>query len=143
MAKLDNDKHELFCQEYSKTGMSTESYIKVYNTKKRTTAEVNASRLLSNAKIKERINELSNTVLSDSIATMAEIKEFWTNIIRNTQEASKNRLKASELMAKSYGAFLDKVELSGKVTNVNLNSTELSEEELLKLAKNYGVEIDD
>ena len=112
MAELENKKHELFCQEYSKTGKGCDSYYKVYGIKDRNSADAAASRLLRNSKIITRLKELGDATISDSIATMTEIKEFWTNIIRNKEEASKNRLKASELMAKSYGAFLEKLEIT-------------------------------
>ena len=45
----------------------------------------------------------------------------------------KDRLKASELIARTSGAFLEKVEVNGTVTTLNPYEN-LTEEELKKLA---------
>lgn len=47
------------------------------------------------------------------VATMEDINAFWTNIMNNEQETTTNRLKASELRAKSLGAFVENVNLNG------------------------------
>lgn len=47
------------------------------------------------------------------IADMQEINAFWTEVIRDKEGDMKDRLKASELRARSMGAFLDRVEHSG------------------------------
>lgn len=39
------------------------------------------------------------------IATLNEIQGFWTNIMNGTEWELKDRLRASELLAKSKGAF--------------------------------------
>ena len=39
------------------------------------------------------------------IATLNEIQSFWTNIMNGTRYEVKDRLRASELLAKSQGAF--------------------------------------
>lgn len=38
--------------------------------------------------------------VAQEVATMEEIQAFWTKVMRNGEEATKNRLKASELLAK-------------------------------------------
>ena len=39
------------------------------------------------------------------IATVADIQEFWTNVMNNRAYEMKDRLKASELLAKANGLF--------------------------------------
>ena len=48
------------------------------------------------------------------IAGMEEINAFWTNVMRDKDEETKDRLKASELRAKAAGAFVQgsSIELS-------------------------------
>lgn len=41
------------------------------------------------------------------IATINEIQDFWTNIMYGTSYELKDRLRASELLAKSKGAFIN------------------------------------
>ena len=59
----------------------------------------------------ERRLELSKEIKSNSIAELDDIFEFWTNIINDETEYMKNRIKASELLAKSKGAFIEKREV--------------------------------
>lgn len=71
MAKLKNLKHEKFCKEFvfgKFVGHGTEAYLAVYPDVGRTTASANSSRLLGNAKILARIEELLNSeALNDQI----------------------------------------------------------------------------
>ena len=107
-------KQQKFCDYYIETGNGSESYKRAYTScKKDDTARVNASKLLTNANIIEYIEERNKLLESDRIADMKEVKEFWTTTMRNESVEDKDRLKASELIAKTNGAFLDKVEHSG------------------------------
>ena len=56
------------------------------------------------------IHEQQKDVHEERVADMLEIKAFWTKTMRNPKEVQKERLKASELLAKSAGAFLEKTE---------------------------------
>lgn len=115
-----NEKQKKFCEEYAKHGNGTLAYKTAYPTcKKDETAKVNASKLLTNANAKKYVEELNNKSTNKSIATITEIKEFWSTILRNTQETTKERIKASELLAKTYGAFLDKVEVKQDENTLN------------------------
>lgn len=49
------------------------------------------------------------------IADMAEINEFWSEVVRDDRHKMQDRLKASELRARAAGAFVDKVQHSGAV----------------------------
>ena len=46
------------------------------------------------------------------IADMKEINAFWTEIMRDETAERRDRLKASELRARSMGAFLDRQEVT-------------------------------
>lgn len=58
-----------------------------------------------------RRKEISETIKSESIAELEEIFQFWTSVFKDPGEMSKNRLRASELLAKAKGAFVEKVEV--------------------------------
>jgi phage terminase small subunit len=47
------------------------------------------------------------------IADITETKRFWTEIMRDGNADLKDRLKASEFIAKTNGAFIEKKELQG------------------------------
>jgi phage terminase small subunit len=51
------------------------------------------------------------------IANITETKRFWTEIMRDGNAEMKDRLKASEFIAKTNGAFIDKREMHGAFNN--------------------------
>ena len=110
------EKQKRFADYYIETGIGSEAYKRAYKTcKKDDTARVNASKLLTKANVQEYIRERNLQLDSGRIANMQEVKEFWTNMIRSKVADDKDRLKASEYIAKTNGAFLDKVEHSGNL----------------------------
>ena len=116
-----NEKQKKFCEEYAKSLNGMEAYKIAYPTcKKDSTAMTNASRLLSDANIKEYIKGLSNTIQSDRIMSIIELQEFWSDFCRNTYVKDNDRLKASELLGKSKGAFLDRVEATVSIPKIEI-----------------------
>ena len=67
--------------------------------------------MLTNDDIKDTIKARETQRLAPTIATRQERQEFWTSVLRNEEEAMKNRLKAAELLGKSEGDFLERVEM--------------------------------
>ena len=105
-------KQQAFADYYIQTGNATESYKRAYpSCKKDDTARANASRLLTNANIVSYVAEKQKELESNRMANMEEVREFWSETMRNTENAMKDRLKASEMIARTSGAFLDKVEM--------------------------------
>lgn len=66
-------------------------------------------------KLARYLQEREKVLEQPRIADMEEINRFWTSIIRDDTQGTKDRLKASELRARASGAFLDRVEHSGEV----------------------------
>jgi phage terminase small subunit len=106
-----SEKQKRFCDYYIISGNATEAAIKAGYSKK--TAGVIGNENLKKPYIKSYIEQLNKSIKSDRIADMTEVKEFWSNTLRNGELDYKDRLKASEYIAKTNGAFLDKVEHSG------------------------------
>ena len=121
-------KQKLFCDEYIKTGNAELAAKKAgYN------ARGNTTKLLKNttiaAYIKKRAEAqqkaedraIKASVDNGRIADMTEVKEFWSSLLRSKEVEPRDRLKASELIAKTNGAFIDRVEHSGNtgVTIIN------------------------
>lgn len=59
------------------------------------------------AKTQEYIVELNKKMEDDAIAKAIDIKTFWTHVMNDEDEMMKNRLRASELLAKTGGMFND------------------------------------
>lgn len=66
-------------------------------------------------KLKDFVKDRDKLLEQPRIADMEEINRFWTSIVRDEEQSTKDRLKASELRARASGAFLDRVEHSGEV----------------------------
>lgn len=133
-----NVKQEAFCLHYAKTGNATESYKKAgYDAKTPGGIYSNANRLLKNAKVKARLAELAEELASEKIASIAEVQERLTAILRGevqeeqivvegcgdgVSQASvmkrapqlKDIIKAGETLARMQGGFDNsmKVELT-------------------------------
>ena len=82
MAEL-NVRQEAFCLHYAKTGNASESYKKAgYKANTETAIYANANRLLKNDKVQERLRELAAEIASDKIASIKEIQEYLTAVMR-------------------------------------------------------------
>ena len=111
-----------FADCYLINGNATQSYIEAgYNVKSRESAEANGCRLIRNDKIVAYIQGKGAEINSSRVATMQEVHEYWTATMRDISLEPKDRIRASELIARMNGAFLDRVEHSGKIdTPVNI-----------------------
>jgi phage terminase small subunit len=82
----------------------------------RGSAKVTASRLLTKANVRAAI--AARTQADPAVADRETRQRFWTQVMdgrgRFTKVGMKERLKASELLGKSQGDFIDRHEHSGK-----------------------------
>lgn len=104
-------KQKLFADYYIQNPNATEAAIKAGYSKK--TARQIATENLAKPYILQYVKSRNKELESERIADMKEVKEFWTNTFRDKDVEMKDRLKASEYIAKTNGAFLDKVEHTG------------------------------
>ena len=65
-------------------------------------------------KLASYVKDRESVLESPRIADMAEINEFWSDVVRDDDAKMQDRLKASELRARAAGAFVDKVEVGQK-----------------------------
>lgn len=123
MAELSNKKHERFCTEYIKDMNGKQAAIRAGYAER--SAEMQASRLLRNDKVKQRVAELREAYFNENIMTAQQVEYELTRIalglsnekhvvIEGTGEGcseariidkppdEKSRLKALELMAKRH-----------------------------------------
>lgn len=141
------DRQKKFCDEYLIDCNGRRAYKAAYpNVKKDAVADANASRLLSNTKVKKYIDEQLSKIHSNKIADAQEVMEYLTSVIRGESSSSvlafcgdgrqrvikkhpdeKERMKAAELIGKRYGLFTDKVEMGGAVPVIIVGDGELEE----------------
>ena len=70
------------------------------------TAYSQGQRLLKNVEVQRYIRQLQDEASAARIATMREVKAYWTETMNDPAERTADRLKASELLAKASGGFL-------------------------------------
>lgn len=112
-----NIRQKKFADYFIQTGNAKESYLKAGYTAEGNAAEVNASRLLRNDKVLDYIEERNKELDAQFIANIEEIKRFWTRIVRDEEADLRDRLKASEYIAKTSGAFIERREIQGQGYN--------------------------
>jgi len=96
-----------FVQSYNGNGKET-AILVGYSPK---TAESQASRLLTLAKVKEAILDREASENKESIATRVARQEFWTKTMNDPKVRPADRLKASELLGRSEADFTDRKEI--------------------------------
>lgn len=126
------EKQKRFADEYIISGNATQAYKKTYSkVKKDEVARANASRLLTNANVKNYIDERLEELKSERTADAQEVLEYLTSVMRGneTEEVligigegvqstvqkevgAKDRLKAAELLGKRFALFTDKTEVA-------------------------------
>ena len=145
------DKQRRFADEYLIDCNATRAYKAAYpSVKKDETASVNASRLLSKAKVKEYIDKKLSEISSAKIADATEVMEYLTSVLRGESRSEivvvegcgegfssarsiekapdeKDRVKAAEMLGKRYGLYTDKVDLGGAVSIVISGENEIED----------------
>lgn len=129
MLKLTK-KQKLFCEYYKSTHNATDSAIKSGYSKK--TAYAIGCNLLKKIEIQEYLNSITENSDNTRIMNMEQIQEFWASVVNDKKAKLTDRLKASEYIAKSSGAFITKTEISGKVKTESENKVSLLSTEDLK-----------
>ena len=124
-------KQQSFADYYLQTGNATEAAIKAGYSEK--TARITGCENLTKPNIVTYIEEKQKEIDAQRTADIVEVRVFWTETMRNPANRMKDRLKASELIARTSGAFLEKDEVNGTVTTLNPYEN-LTEKELKKLA---------
>lgn len=77
-----NARKERFCLEYAASGNATQAAIAAGYSPK--TARSQGQRLLTNADIKSRLEELQQATRREKIADIDAIQTFWTDVLRDT-----------------------------------------------------------
>ena len=109
------EKQRAFCEEYVKNGGNvykaciSAGYSPKYANGKGYT-------LLRNVQVKAYIEKLMKKVDKTKVKSIEEIQEFWGKVMDDEEAKMQDRLKASENLAKVYGAFI----------NINKNETTLT-----------------
>lgn len=143
MAKKNlTEKQRMFAEEYLKNGGNifkaclSAGYTPAY-------AQGKGYLLLENDLVKDYMAKLTKKTDKSKIKSIEEVQEFWSNIMDNSDEKIADRLRASENIAKVYGAFITKNEttLQGAIdVNDTTGLEELDDEELEKILEKIDID---
>ena len=117
-------KQKKFCEFYVGSGNASEAArLAGYSAK---SAYAIGEQNLRKYEVVEYINSLTKAMSDERIATATERQRFWTAIMRGQlPEVESLQLKASEILAKAQGDFIQKVEVTSELTM--LSDDELDE----------------
>lgn len=107
-------KQTRFCEAYaSNGGNAMQAAISSGYSKK--SAGIAGHQNIKKPNILQAIEKLRQTETKLVIATREERQAFWTEIMKAADEATKDRLKASELLGRSQGDFFDRQNIIGDI----------------------------
>ena len=106
-----NPRQKKFAELYAATGNALQSAIGAGYSPQH--AQRNAHKFLENIGIRAYLRTMTEADRASRIATVEELREFWTATLRDGGHEMKDRLKASDMLGKSLGVFIEKREHSG------------------------------
>lgn len=108
-----SERQRLFCEAFTANGGNATKAAKDAGY---SSPNPEGTRLLANVSIRKALEQLRLATTTTSIATREERQAFWTAIMRGDEPGEmKDRLKASELLGRSQGDFLDRIESTNKI----------------------------
>ena len=135
-----NGRQRDFVLRYAKSGIMKQAALEAGYSRGGITAII--YNLSKNPKVQAAIHELRADDEDATIASIKELREWWTSIIRGTGEAGdgaelKEQLRASDLLGKSQGAFLDRLDLTNSDGSLapTIDVSKLSTEVLRELMR--------
>ena len=112
MAELADPKQERFCQEkvFGRCSDAEAARRAGYSPDNQKNCNRSAYRIKQYPHVQERLAELY-AKLEDEVATQGDkLRDFWVGTMESERNKMQDRLKASELLAKSLGLFIEKRE---------------------------------
>ena len=104
-----NQKQELFVHEYLLDGNATRA-AQAAGYSQRTAYSIGQENL-KKPEIRQAIDAAMTEKKNQLIATREQRQQFWTAVMNDGEQDMKHRLRASELLGKSFGDFTEKTEI--------------------------------
>lgn len=131
MGKLKKE-HEAFCQFYVTNGKNaSQAYAKAYDRTADNTTEVNASRLLRNAKVIARVKELQTRQQKANDITLARVTEMLVKTHQDAeQEGDITNARACAMdLAKLHGLVVDRSKVESENVNFVVSDSAMNDDE--------------
>lgn len=115
-----NQRKRAFCEAYLISGNATDAAREAGYSPR--SARSIGQRLLTFDDMREYLERRNQEISAANTAQMEEVRQFWTATMRDENMKPADRLKVSELLAKTYGAFLERVEVMVSLTEEELRT---------------------
>ena len=116
----------------------TDAYREAYNPSGlAATVWQNASRLANSSKVSARIADLRDSMVAITLANHIDRQAFWTEIMRDKDINTRDRLKASELLGRDQGDFTKR--RNAKVTRPKPDLRDFTLEDLRALLQEINL----
>lgn len=99
-----NERQRRFAEAFAACGNAAQAAREAGYSEK--TARSQGQRLLTDVDILRYVRELQDQAAAGRIASMLQVKAFWSDVLNDPAEKTADRLRAGELLAKAAGAFL-------------------------------------
>lgn len=99
-----NDRQRRFAEAFAACGNAAQAAREAGYSER--TARSQGQRLLTNVDILKYVRELQDQAAAGRIASMLQVRAFWSDVLNDPAEKTADRLRAGELLAKAAGAFL-------------------------------------
>lgn len=99
-----NDRHRRFAEAFAACGNAAQAAREAGYSER--TARSQGQRLLTNVDILKYVRELQDQATVGRIASMLQVRAYWSDVLNDPKEKTADRLRAGELLAKAAGAFL-------------------------------------
>lgn len=136
MSELKNANHEAYARNIAQGMRQKDAYIAAYpkaETWKDCTVYSRSSEMSRRPDIIQRVSELRQEGTSAVVLSIAQRKEWLTELIMNADESTMNRLKAVDILNKMDSAYVENVNVNGTINNPLSGMTT---EELRELVNN-------
>lgn len=130
-----NQRQRAFCEAYLLSGNAAEAAREAGYSPR--SARSIGQRLLTFVDVREYLEQRNQEISAANTAQMEEVRQFWTATMRDGNMKPSDRLKASELLAKTYCAFLERLEVDADLKTREIMAA-MTEEELRALAQLGG-----
>jgi phage terminase small subunit len=106
------EKQRSFCEEYAANGGNAVKAAAFAGYKK---PHPQGSDNLRKPTVIAALEALRQSITNRKIATRERRQEFWTTVMDNEAQEMNSRLKASELLGRSQGDFIERIKLEDSV----------------------------
>lgn len=131
MPVLDNQKHELFAQGIAKGQSQREAYMQAGYTATGAAADVNACKLLSDAKVSDRVKEIQGRAANGISYDLSWFLEQGASLFKAAKDAGDHAAASAQYqrLATVAGVWVEKTEGKTQTTVRDIRDEPLTTEE--------------